>query len=265
MDVDVLVQKIKAAPKYRDTAEETIRGLVEVEMGRHKKEKQVVKAVRKRLHNIMAFYLGDADYRQAEAALRQAFGSGDREEIERACRAVLADHPSTEERLEIIDPFYKRIFAVTGKPGILLDLACGINPLTYPWMDLPTSLQYHAYDIHQPRVDFLNTYFELQGLASLASMQDVIFQPPKQHGDVALILKELPRLNRNYQGAGLNLIQSLRVNHVVVSFPVVSLHGGRDLEGHYRGYMEQILKGQTWGATEIVFPNELVYCLEKAR
>ncbi|MGD8604616.1 MAG: hypothetical protein PVF49_08590 [Anaerolineales bacterium] len=265
MDIEALVQEIKAAPKYRDTAEETIRGLVEIEISRHKKEKQVLKAVRKRLHTIMAFYLGDADYQQAETILRQAFMTGGSEDIERACRAILSDHPSTEERLEIIDQFYSRIFDVTGKPETLLDLACGLNPLTYPWMDLPSSLHYHAYDIYLPRVNFLNTYFELQGMKPLANVKDVIFNPPQEPGDVALILKELPRLDRNYQGAGLNLISALPVRFVVVSFPVVSLHGGRDLTDHYRAYIEELVHGQNWQTSEIVFSNELVYCLDKAR
>jgi 16S rRNA (guanine(1405)-N(7))-methyltransferase len=265
MDIDALVQEIKSAPKYRDTAEETIRGLVEAEMGRHKKEKQVAKAVRKRLHNIMAYYLGDADYEDAQTILRRAFDKGESAGVKDACRTILADHPSTEERLEILDQFYDRIFNVTGKPEILLDLACGLNPLTYPWMGLSTSLRYHAYDIHQPRVKFLNAYFELQGLAPLAEVKDVIFHPPPIQGDVAFVLKELPRLDRNYQGAGLNLILALPVRHVVVSFPVVSLHGGRDLTEHYRAYMEEFVQGQNWRKTEIVFSNELVYCLDKAR
>jgi 16S rRNA (guanine(1405)-N(7))-methyltransferase len=265
MDIDALVQEIQSAPKYRDTAAETIRGLVEIEVERHKKEKQVVKAVRKRLHNIMAFYLGDADYRQAQVDIRKAFGTGEPKEIKRACRVILSDHPSTKERLEILDLFYARIFDVTGNPEVMLDIACGINPLTFPWMDLPNSLRYHAYDIHQPRVDFLNSYFELQSLEPLAEVRDVIFHPPQVQADVALILKELPRLDRNYEGAGIELIRSLPVTFVVLSFPVVSLHGGRDLTDHYRAYMNELGQGQSWRTTEIVFSNELVYCLEKAR
>jgi 16S rRNA (guanine(1405)-N(7))-methyltransferase len=265
VEIEAIVQEIKSSPKYRETSEETIRGLVEVEMGRHKKARQVVKAVRKRLHTIMAYYLGDADYQQSEAALRQAFEQGEPESIKHACRAILAEHPSTRERLEVIDAFYESIFAVTGKPKVLLDLACGLNPLTFPWMDLPLSLRYYAYDIHQPRIELLNAYFELQGLDPLAYEQDVIFHPPEEHGDVALILKELPRIDRNYQGAGLELLRSLQVNFVVVSFPVVSLHGGRDLEDHYRQYMDELLEMDTWSAIEIIFSNELVYCLKKLR
>lgn len=265
MDIEAIIREIKASPKYRTASEETIRGVVALEAGRYKKERQVVKAVRKRLHGIMAYYLGDADYQQAEQTLRRAFDQGRSDSIKDACRAILMQHPSTQERLEIIDEFYQRIFAVTGKPTSMLDLACGLNPLTFPWMELPLSFQYHAYDIHQPRVDFINTYFELQGLTPLAREQDVIFNPLQESADVALILKELPRLDRNYQGGGSSLIEALQVDYVVVSFPVVSLHGGRDLEDHYRSYMGQIVKGKEWMLVEISFSNELVYCLDKTR
>lgn len=265
MDIEALVQEIKSSAKYHDTAEETIRGLVQIEAGRYKKPRQVAKAVRKRLHGITAYYLGDTDYAQAEALLHRAFEQGDKGDVEDACRSILSAHPSTQERLEIIGQFYAEIFAVTGLPETLLDLACGLNPLTYPWMGVSNSLKFHAYDIYQPRIEFLNAYFRLQGLQPLAHLQDVIFHPPQEPGDVALILKEFPRLERNYQGAGVRLLQSLPVRFVVVSFPVVSLHGGRDLEEHYRQSFEGLLAGLGWPATEIAFSNELVYCLEKTR
>lgn len=265
MDIEAIVQEIKASPKYQTASEETIRGLVQVEASRHKKERQVIKAVRKRLHGIMAYYLGDADYPKAEKILQGAFAQGKADAIKDACRAILMEHPSTQERLEILDVFYPRIFEVTGKPNSMLDLACGLNPLTFPWMGLPLTFQYHAYDIHKPRVALINAYFKLQGLAQLAREQDVIFNPPQENADVALILKELPRLDRNYHGGGSSLLEALQVQHVVVSFPAVSLHGGRDLKDHYRSYMEQMVKEKDWPLVEISFPNELVYCLNKAR
>ncbi len=261
--LDEIVAAIKSSNKYKDTAESTIRELTRVEMGRHKKTGQVTKAVRKRLHNIMAPYLGDTDYAVAEDKLRTAFSVGTTGAIREACTDILACHPSTQERLCILDRFYTEIFALTGSPVTILDLACGLNPLTFPWMGLPTTTHFYAYDIHETRIGFLNTYFALQGLPPLAKVQDIAFHPPDETGNVAFLLKELPRIERNYEGLGLALLRALRVTYVVVSFPIVSLHGGRSLAGRYRDFFLRLIREEGWPATEIAFENELVFCVKK--
>ena len=72
-DLDTIVAAIKQSKKYRDTHEETIRSLALVALKQHKKPKQAAKAVRKRLHSIMAPYLGDPDYATTSEALAAAF------------------------------------------------------------------------------------------------------------------------------------------------------------------------------------------------
>jgi 16S rRNA (guanine(1405)-N(7))-methyltransferase len=159
--------------------------------------------------------------------------------------------------------FYTQIFAVTGKPRSILDIACGLNPLAFPWMGLETPLDFYAYDIHEARIAFLNHYFRLQGLPPLAKLQDVAYDLPTEQADVALFLKEMPRFERNYKGRGRPLLDSLNVNWLVISFPTVSTHGGRNLTNRYRDFMFQLIEGHNWPATELLFEGELVFCVEK--
>lgn len=262
--VDAVVTAIKQSRKYRDTSEETIRQLAVEAVVEHKKPKPAEKAVRKRLHSIMAPYLGDPDYATARQLLTDSFVGGDDKTIRAACRDLMHAHLSTRERLPILDTFYRDIFAVTGAPGRLLDIACGLNPLAFPWMDLPAAAtDFIAYDIHEPRVDFLNHYFILQGLPPLAFLQDVAVQPPTERGDVALFLKEMPRFERNYPGHGRALLEATDTRWLVVSFPTISTHGGRNLTNRYREFFYQIIDGSGWPVTEILFDTELVFCAEK--
>jgi 16S rRNA (guanine(1405)-N(7))-methyltransferase len=263
-DVEAIVASILRSKKYRDTHEGTIRELARIEWGRHKTQRQVEQAVRERLHGIVAAYIGDPDYDAAEADLTAAFRSDDPQAVRQACARVLNSHVSTRERLLIAGRFYEAIFAITGKPAALLDLACGLNPLTFPWMGLPPTLAYYAYDIHVRRVALLNTYFRLQGLRPLARVQDVAFDPPAEPADVALVLKELPRFERNYEGRGMALLAGLNVRYLVVSFPTVSVHGGRSLTDHYRRSFAEMIAGTGWRTTEIAFESELVFCCESA-
>jgi 16S rRNA (guanine(1405)-N(7))-methyltransferase len=263
--VDALVTAVKQSKKYGDTSEETIRELATEALRRYKKPKQALKHVRGQLHSIMAPYLGDPDYEAAKEALTAVFATNDPVQIKATCYDLLTTHLSTRERLPLLDTFYQEIFAVTGKPDSLLDLACGLNPLAFPWMDLPASTQFYAYDIHEPRVDFLNHYFQLEGLAPLAKLQDIALQFPQEPADMALFLKEMPRFARNYGNLGRPLLEALNVRWLVISFPSISTHGGRNLTDRYRDFMFQLIDGLPWQATEILFDGELVFCIEKAR
>jgi 16S rRNA (guanine(1405)-N(7))-methyltransferase len=262
--VNTVVAAVKQSRKYRDTSEETIRLLAVEAVIEHKKIKPAEKAVRKRLHSIMAPYLGDPDYAAAGKLLTEVFVAGDGVTIRAACRDLMYAHLSTRERLPILDVFYRDIFAVTGLPARLLDVACGLNPLAFPWMGLPaTGTDYVAYDIHEPRVDFLNHYFILQGMPPLAFVKDVAVGAPAESGDVALFLKELPRFERNYAGHGRALLEAIDARWLVVSFPTISTHGGRNLTNRYREFFHQIIDGTSWPVTELLFDTELVFCVAK--
>ena len=262
--VDTVVTAIKQSRKYRDTSEETIRQLAVEAVIEYKKPKPAEKAVRKRLHSIMAPYLGDPDYAAARELLTDSFVGGDEKVIRAACRDLMYTHLSTRERLPILDSFYRDIFAVTGPPRRLLDIACGLNPLAFPWMELPAAgTDFIAYDIHEPRVDFLNHYFILQGLPPLAYVKDVAVGAPDESGDVALFLKEMPRFERNYPGHGRALLDAINARWLVVSFPTISTHGGRNLTNRYREFFHQIIDGSGWPVTELLFDTELVFCAEK--
>ena len=270
--VDAVVTAIKNSRKYGDTSEATIRQLAEEAARQHKKPKAVIKAVRARLHSIMAPYLGDPDYTAVSEQLTAAFANHDEERITQLCRQSLEAHLSTRERLPIMADFYRQIFAVTGQPHSVLDIACALNPLALRWMfpefrnQYPVGsnqLRFYAYDIHEPRIDFINHYFQLEGLEPLARVQDVAMHFPQEQADVALFLKEMPRFTRNYGDWGRPLLQALNVRWLVISYPSISTHGGRNLTSRYRSFMHQLIDGLNWPVTELLFEGELVFVIEK--
>lgn len=261
--LEAVVTAVKQSKKYRDTHEETIRELAATALKRYKKPKQAIKSVRTQLHSIMAPYLGDPDYEVAARELTTVFSTSDLEQIRATCRDIMHAHLSNRERLPLLDTFYRDIFTVTGKPQHLLDIACALNPLAFPWMDLPNDIEYLAYDIHEPRIDFLNHYFALQGLPQRAILQDVALHFPEEAGDVALFLKEMPRFERNYPGKGRPFLEALNVTWLVLSFPTISTHGGRNLTSRYRDFLYQLIDGHDWPVTELLFEGEIVFCVKK--
>ncbi|MBK8904924.1 MAG: hypothetical protein IPM53_27340 [Anaerolineaceae bacterium] len=270
--ITAVTEAIKQSRKYGDTSEATIRQLAEEAARQHKKPKAAIKAVRARLHSIMAPYLGDPDYDAMAQQLSEAFAAHDEARITQLCLQSLDAHLSTRERLPIMADFYRQIFAVTGQPQAVLDIACALNPLALRWM-FPEAgdrylvngerLKFYAYDIHEPRINFINHYFQLEGLEPLARVQDVAMHFPQEQADVALFLKEMPRFTRNYGDLGRPLLQALNVRWLVISYPSISTHGGRNLTSRYRDFMHQLINGFNWPITELLFEGELVFVIEK--
>ncbi len=323
-EVEAVVTAVKQSTKYGDTSEATIRELAAEAVRQHKKTKPAIKAVRARLHSIMAPYLGDPDYTAEATRLDAAFAAHDDAAIEAICQDCLYAHLSTRERLPILAEFYERIFAITGQPQSILDIACGLNPLALRWMGLEAvsggrsvrgqsavsseqlavsggrsvrgqlavsseqlavsggrsvrgqsavsseqlavsgeRVRFYAYDIHEPRIAFVNHYLKLEGLEPLAKVQDVAMDFPQEAADVALFLKEMPRFERNYGGRGRPLLEALRARFLVISYPTISTHGGRNLTNRYREFMHQLIQGHDWPVTELLFAGELVFVIDK--
>jgi len=260
--VDAVVAGIRASRKYRGVSEATVRALAREAAGEHGKRKALDKAVRRRLHGIVASHLGDPDYAALGEALGEALAQGARERERQLCEQAMARHLSTRERWPYLEEFYAAIFEHTGAPGSLMDLACALGPLALPWMGLPASTPLWAYDIHEPRVAMLDAYLRGRGQAGGAEVRDIVLDPPRRPVDVALVLKELHRLQRNYPGVDGDWLAAIPARHLVVSLPAVSAHGGRRLVEPYRKMMRRMTDGRGWSTHELSFPHELVFCID---
>ena len=111
---DELYQKLTTSRKYRWVCPSTVRRVLEECEGRYKKPRDLEKAVRERLHGVTSAFMTDAEFKSALALAR----AGDWE-------SLLSLHASTRERLPLarMDAAYVEIFAHTGAPGSVLDLA----------------------------------------------------------------------------------------------------------------------------------------------
>jgi 16S rRNA (guanine(1405)-N(7))-methyltransferase len=267
-DLDSLIAQIMQSKKYRDigVAEDTIRDILITELARQPNEKAAMQSARKKLHEVIALYLGDPDYERAYERLKAAYGSGDEDEIKETCADIMRDHDSTRERLPLLESFYARIFEITGTPRGVLDIACALNPLTIPWMNLPGGAVFYGYDIHQQRMDFLSRYFALlpgTGITARAIMRDILVHYPQESGDVALLLKEIHRMEKRRRGIVLPLLDALDVRWIVLSSPTHSRTGRHSTIDAYRRQVHGIIADRPWPVTEIEFDNELIYCIQK--
>ncbi|HSV85264.1 MAG TPA: hypothetical protein VLH85_01730 [Levilinea sp.] len=259
-----IIEEILASKKYRHLGipPETVRDLLEKELAAAHSSKAAIKAVRHKLHNIVAPYLGDPSYPDAARQFDDAFDSGGASAIQDALARILSDHASTRERLPHLAEFYACIFAHTGLPGAILDLACGLNPLAFPWMGLPATIRYHAYDIHAPRVALINHCFTRLGLQPLAAVQDILVSPPQTAAPVAFFFKEAHRIEQRQRGANRTLWQALNVHWLVVTLPAASLSRRHDKSDQHRRLVYNTIADLPWQVTEEQVGDEMIFLID---
>jgi 16S rRNA (guanine(1405)-N(7))-methyltransferase len=273
--IEQVVAEVRRSKKYRAVCEEMVRRIAVEEWAKRGRTgqggkqaiKAATKATRARLHQVYAAYESPVDYERAIRDLEAAYAMPPTEAgaaVREACRTLLARHTSTRERLPILGRIYAELWAHTGVPRVLLDLACGLNPLAVPFMGLGEGTVYHGYDIDEERVAFLECALPLAGVDARMHLQDVLCAPPAEGGDVALLMKSSACLERQRAGATLELLDALRVRYVVVTFPVQSL--GRRQKGMAEHY-ERTFRAQTadraWPVVRLMFESELVFIVDK--
>jgi 16S rRNA (guanine(1405)-N(7))-methyltransferase len=266
-DLQPLVVEILNSRKYRRLGipPQTVEDLLAHELEHSRNQKEAIKETRKKLHNIVAPYLGDPDFSRAEIELEKAASCQDAEAIKTTCASLLLEHASTRERLPILDQFYRQIFAITGKPDSILDLACGLNPLSFPWMNLPASVHYYAYDLNRPRLALIHRFFSLLGMQPGGEAVDILLSPPAEQAQVAFFFKEAHRFEQRQKGCNLAFWQALKVHYLLVSLPTASLSGKHNLLNQQRRLVYETIQDQPWKVTEILFDSEIVFCIDKTR
>ncbi len=264
-DLNALIQAVLKSPKYHALCPTVVQTIAQRELAKGRRGKEVVKATKNKLHQIAGACLdGKMRYDVWLRDLQHAAKSQDQAQFRHTCQAIMGHHASTAERLSILDEFYPTLFAALPPIHSILDLACGLNPLSLPWMPIVPDIRYYAYDIYEDMMNFLLAYFSLSGIIGQAQTCDLLTEVPNDSVDLALVLKVLPCLAQVQAGAGLRLLRDIRARYLLVSFPVLSL-GGRD-KGMRQGYECQFLAAiadEGWQVERFVFETELVFLVEK--
>ncbi|HRW04344.1 MAG TPA: hypothetical protein P5121_04580 [Caldilineaceae bacterium] len=265
-----LTAMVRTSPKYRAIAPELVHLIGSQELAKRNNLKAAVKATKNKLHQITgAYWQGKPDYGEWLDLLQRASAEDntpDQKLLHTTCRTLMAHHASTRERLPILREFYNVLFA--GLPPIrsVLDLACGLNPLTIPWMGLPAGAHYTACDINGEQMAFLGEALPLLGVTGKAVVCDLLQEVPQEPVDVALLLKTIPCLEQVDRAIGSRLLREINASVLIVSFPAQSL-GGRNkrMVDTYSSHFATLLSAVVghWEVEQFSFPTEVVFRLHQ--
>lgn len=249
MDLIKLIKK----KKYEGLSDEFIKKEIELFLRKNpkiKKEDLIIKGVRKRLHNVYGVFQLDKKKRRRYLQEKDFIN-------------LLKSNISTRERLKYYKKLYKNIFSITGRPKSILDLGCGLNPVSFEFMDLG-EIKYYAVDIDKDDLEFLDTYFKIKRIDGKTDLLDVtednLSKLPK--ADVCFLFKALDTFERKKgHKFAEKLIKSLKCKFVVASFPTRTV-GGKKMNYPRRGWIERMLERLNFEFETLIFENEIFYVIK---
>ncbi|MBI4149839.1 hypothetical protein HY488_00385 [Candidatus Woesearchaeota archaeon] len=232
---------------------------------RSKEVDELIKAVREEVRLVYGLYQTE-DISKIDHLLDKLEKDFKNKSIERTKDdhdRILRLNRSTSERLEFYEKFFSDIFAITDKPISIIDLACGLNPMAWPYYQL-RNVRYTACELNEQDVQHLQRYFDIikpyTGIQGKAVKLDLTKDSLDGFtADVCFLLKVLDLLDASVAE---RIITSLRCRWIVASFPTKTITEQAMRFKRRAGFQKMLrrlgLKYQT-----LTYENELVYIITK--
>lgn len=264
-DLDRLTGEILSRKKYRSLDEDFIRRIGAQELERQRSYKDAVHSTRNRLHQVSCSYQEKPiNFITWQEKLIQIEDSLNSEETRSFCKSMMREHTSTNERLPILERFFQDTLAGLPEIHTILDCACGLNPLSLPWIPCDKEVSYQACDVFTDLAAFLGKFFEHFNFDGKAWNCDLTTEVPDGHFDLALILKTATCLEQQDKNAAARLLEGIDAKYILLSYPIASL-GGRDkgMIRNYSDHFEKLSANWTGGIKRFEFETELAYLLSR--
>lgn len=263
--LDELVAAVRDSARYNAISEDLVLRIGAQELLKGRSFKEAVKATRNKLHQVGGAYQEQAiDYTRALAELDGLPTDRNHPALQDFARKMMRQHASTRERLPLVEHFFQETLSQIAPLHSLLDLACGLNPLTAPWMPLAEDAVYWGCDIYADMALFDTRFLAHIGLPGGVELCDLTTRVPDRPVQVALLLKTIPCLEQVDKTIGARLLDAIPAEHLLVSFPAHSL-GGRS-KGMVRNYGEAfdaLVAGRGWKVRRFEFASELAYWVSR--
>ena len=184
---------------------------------------------------------------------------------ESVLKPMLLLQSSTRERVSFMGGFFKDVLGAAGSPRVVVDHACGLNPLAAVMGMMPGVMSYVGHDIDLELISFLEAVSLAAGTGDRVrvSARDAL-EEDAEEADCVLMLKLLPCLDLQKKDGALEAMRLRRCKRLVVSFPVRSISGRKAGMGKfYEERFENLLRRACWAWVKFSYPSELVFVVNK--
>lgn len=174
----------------------------------------------------------------------------------------LSGHKSSLERVEFYPELYSSIFDITGKVSGILDISCGMNPLSIKFMK-GFKGKYYCTELNQKDCDLLNEWFiknKIDGHATCVDLRSSYeFSFPVV--DLVFLFKVFDSVEEKGHKLAEKILKSLKCKYAVVSFSTHTIRG-REMNFPNRGWIEKLLFRLGFSYDKLEFSNEIFYVIK---
>ncbi len=225
LSINSILKQVKSSKKYKTISDEIVLSEIKDYLNKNKTAKitkQDIKLIRSKLHKLYSSYQTTKKSKR-EKYLRELKQTPNNINI---INKILSANISTKERLEDYENLYNQIFKITGIPDSITDLGCGLNPISFQYMNLE-SIDYYAYDIDESDIKFLNNYFQimknkgLNGKAQILDIRDFSKISNLLSSDIVFLFKVIDLIDINNHKPSEELIKYLinnKAKFIIASF-----------------------------------------------
>lgn len=260
------VERIKTIKNFRELDESFIERLVRQALALNSDEKEILSFIKTTIQEVTnQFRNTDDTYREMIAELDESPDHAPAsEETGLFAADLLRRHEASKERIPFIRRYYEEIFSLLPPIGSILDLGCGLNPVSVTFMPVSRQVHYTAVDLPLDIVDFINHFFPSVRISGIAMQANLLDGIPAVEADLTLVQKTLPFLETVEKGAARRLFDAIRSPNAVVSFKTEKKppKTGDDTPD-FGAEFESWLTGTDWKAVKRIYPNEIVFVLNR--
>jgi len=274
MSVEELAAKIKLKGTLKSLPDFYVEKEVHEYKNKHPSagDREIFKSVRKKLHQSYgAFQTRRKRKRllyleELKLAREENWGNPrNSPEMKEIRRRIIRTSVSATERLDAdYGLLYDQIHKAVGKFHSIIDLGCGINPVSFCPYDY-RDVKIYAHDIDTNDIDFLNKYFkmmDMDGEARVLDLHDLGKVEKLPRVDVCLLFKIIDPLESKGHKFSEMLIDKIKAKYLVVSFATKTV-SRKNMNYPNRGWFEQMVKRLGMSYKTIKTKNEIYYVLKK--
>ncbi len=172
----------------------------------------------------------------------------------------IESHKSTKERAKDYPYIYRKIFDITGKPKKILDLGCGLNPLSYKSLG---DIYFISTEITDYDCEKLKDYFKKNKIKGEVLKMNLLEKNELPKADVCFMFKLIDSLEFKGHKIAERLIKEIYAKYIIVSF-ATSTTKGRKMNYPRRGWFEIMTKRLGYSFDKFETSNEIFYVLKKS-
>lgn len=238
--IEQIIKKILESKNYKNIYPPTVERIVLDTFARYP-QSRVENESKRRLHQISKVY----------------------NQLKSSAENNLRKHSSTKERENFLNEFYRYIFSIVGNVETIIDVACGMNPLTYPYMK--TEARYVGFDIDQEVIDQVKTEIQSTDYSTKINVfPGDVYDIDELSSDVCFLFKVVPLLEQQKKGSAEEILQKIKSRYIVVTFPTKSLSNNeKGMELFYTEFMDKLIQRLGYQYDKMAFENELVFIVKK--